>query len=156
MVNTSAAGMRNPAEFGLTNEDTLDGRVGHGSIFVQGWGGKTHANVILGADSGNYNFDPDFKHGDMTLSLIMEGDIDLIDEVEDNHLILANGSKVELFNKNGRLVYDSIEFTRGDFNDGNPLDIHSREDLVQLIDSVNAQKQMDEIGVGKSDRCGNG
>ena len=131
--------------FTLTEDDTLDAREGGGSLILSG-NKLDDAQIILGAASKDYEVYTNASSSN--LNLIIDGDTSLIAGISGDKLMLSGGGSIELFDRKGRLIADSIRFTQGDFNGGNSTDIHSREDLVQLVDSARAYSQMKEIGIG--------
>ena len=56
------------------------------------------------------------------LNLILDGDTSLVKGISDNKLMLSGGGSIELFDRNGKLIIDSVQFTQGDYNSGEPIE----------------------------------
>ncbi len=132
LVNSK--GLSERTVFTLTADDTLDGRQGSGVLMLDGEQ-LDDTRVVIGQSSGDYTIYSNSQGSD-DLDLIIDGNLDLLKGIEGNQLILSNDSKVDLFDKEGTLVFDSLRFTQGAFNNGDAVAIHNRSDLDKLLEQV--------------------
>ena len=144
----NSAGLQQETEFHLTDDDTLDGRLGKGKIWLKSAGEMDTTNVILGEESGSYSLHQSYEGSIVNqrgLNLILDGDIDLLKAVDGDRLVLSNDSTLDLFD-NDKLAFDSIRFTESEFNNGEAVGINNRSDLNQLIQQIAAFKASEEDG----------
>ena len=93
-----------------------------------------NTNVILGASSGEYYVNQQATQA-AGMNLILDGGTELIKGIQGNRLILSNGNFVQVYSGQ-HLAFDNIRFTDSQFNDGAGVDIHSREDLENFVQSA--------------------
>ena len=139
LVNTKRNVPTYRTKFYVTSDDIVDGRSGSGNIsYLNSRADLSDTTVVLGQSSGKYTTFA-YTGIDLDMNLVLDGNVDLIRNISGDYLNLTGGGRVNLF-ESGHQTFDSIQFTQGDFNNGEAFEVNNRSDLDKLVEQIAAFK----------------
>ncbi|WP_281647259.1 hypothetical protein [Parendozoicomonas sp. Alg238-R29] len=132
--------------FNLSKDDILDARQGSGKFYRNehaAYWKLDDTKVIVGQDTGSYiGYE---RNADLGMDLIIEGNVDMVRDFSTAEILLKGGGSVSFYGKGStKRLFDSIQFTQGDFNNGEAFTINSNEHIKKLVEHIAAFKASHE------------